>query len=192
MSKNDRFIVGFAGKIGSGKTTAARHLIEKHGFERIRFAGPLKNMMFALGLTEAEVDGGLKEAPCDLLGGKTPRYAMQTIGTEWGREIIDDNLWIRAWRRAVDKTQPGEWIVVDDVRFPNEAAEIKKMGGVLIRIDRAVCDAASSHSSEAIAFECDFAFSNDGSIEDFKNRVESTFSWALEKHWNWTPEATRV
>ncbi len=192
MSKQDRFVVGFAGKMGSGKTTAARHLIEQHGFERVRFAGPLKNMMYALGLSEAEVDGALKESPCDLLGGKTPRFAMQTIGTEWGRQIIDDRLWIRAWRRAVEKTTPGAWIVADDVRYANEAAAIRDMGGVLIRIDRAaVSRAAPSHSSEEIGFDCDFAFSNDGSVEHFKQQVENTFSWALEKYWNWTPPAGR-
>lgn len=193
MSKNTRFIIGLAGKIGAGKTTAAQYLVEKHGFERIRFAGPLKNMMLALGLTSDEVDGILKEQPCDLLGGKTPRFAMQTIGTEWGRDIIDEKLWIRAWRRAVETTTPGAWIVADDVRFPNETAIIRELGGVLIRVDRpSAPGAAASHSSEAVAFDCDFVIKNDGTIDQFKQQVETAMACGLEKYWNWTPEATRV
>lgn len=193
MSKNDRFIIGLAGKIGAGKTTAAQYLVEKHGFERIRFAGPLKNMMLALGLTSDEVDGILKEQPCDLLGGKTPRFAMQTIGTEWGRDIIDEKLWIRAWRRAVETTTHGAWIVVDDVRFPNETAIIRELGGVLIRVDRdGQAGEATAHSSEALAFDCDFVIKNDGTIDQFKQQVETAMACGLEKYWNWTPEATRV
>ena len=43
-------------------------------------------MLYQLGLGEAHIEGALKEVPCELLGGKTPRYAMQTLGTEWGRD----------------------------------------------------------------------------------------------------------
>jgi hypothetical protein len=199
MSKVDRFVIGFAGKIGAGKTTAAQHLVEKHGFERIRFAGPLKNMMKALGLTAEEIDGALKEQPCDLLGGKTPRRAMQTIGTEWGRDIIDDGLWIRAWRRAVEQTTPGAWIVVDDVRFPNEAKAIKEMGGVIVQVRRGPWEATPSHNnfteahpSERMEFLPDIVLVNDGDLEQLKRRVEDAMSCGLEKHWHWTPEATRV
>jgi hypothetical protein len=68
------------------------HLVNHRGFARVRFAGPLKAMMAALGCTNAEIDGDRKEVPCDLLGGKSPRWAMQTLGTEWGRKLIGDDL----------------------------------------------------------------------------------------------------
>src|SRR5262245_6513313 len=97
-----RRIIGLTGKLKSGKTEAALHLCKK-GFTRVRFAGPLKNMMTCLQLTDAEIEGMLKEQPCDLLCGKTPRYAMQTIGTEWGRALIGEDLWVNAWKRLVLK-----------------------------------------------------------------------------------------
>lgn len=145
-----RTVIAFSGLAGSGKSTAAEHLINRHGFTRVRFAGPLKAMMAALGLTPDEIEGHLKEQPCALLGGKTPRYAMQTIGTEWGRDIINRDLWIRAWRAAVDKLPPGAPVVVDDCRFPNEADAVRAVGGVLVRIERAGAGAggAAGHSSE--------------------------------------------
>jgi hypothetical protein len=128
-------IVGLCGAIGSGKTTAAKHLVDARGFERVRFAGPLKNMMKALGLTYDEIDGHLKEEPCELLGGKTPRHAMQSIGTEWGRELIDPDLWVRAWKRNAQLATSFH-IVADDVRFPNEVDMIRSMGGKIIKVER--------------------------------------------------------
>ena len=170
----NRMIVGLSGLIGSGKTTAAKHLIEHHGFVRLRFAGPLKAMMAALGLTEAETDGDLKHEPCDLLCGKTPRYAMQTIGTEWGRELIGPDLWIRAWLASVDELPPNSRIVADDVRFPNEAEAIFGLGGKLIRITRRELGTAppqNAHISELHQLPADTEILNNNSIDDLCARV---------------------
>lgn len=146
-------LIAFAGRAGSGKSTAARYLVRNYGFERIRFAGPLKDMMRALGLSEEEVDGGLKEQPCELLGGKTPRFAMQTLGTEWGRELIAPDLWTQAWIKQAERHP---FVVCDDVRFPNEQKLIRELGGTLIRIDAEVPGAAPvQHASEAMDFPMD-------------------------------------
>jgi hypothetical protein len=146
----DRTIIAFTGLAGAGKSTAAMHLVKSLGFERVRFAGPLKDMMRALGLSEREIDGDLKEKPCDLLGGKTPRYAMQTIGTEWGRDLIDSDLWIRAWQNSISRVPTGVNVVVDDCRFPNEAKAVGSAGGILVRVDRPhVWSSSANHSSES-------------------------------------------
>lgn len=146
---HSRLIIGLSGLAGSGKSTAAAHLVHRHGFARVRFAGPLKAMMAALGLTHEQIEGSEKEVPCALLGGRTPRYAMQTIGTEWGRDLIAPDLWIRAWRAAVDAVPAGQPIVCDDVRFPNEADAIRAAGGFLVRVERPGAGAgAAGHSSE--------------------------------------------
>lgn len=148
-----RTIIAFTGLAGAGKSTAAAHLVKRHGFHRIRFAGPLKAMMAALGCTPEQIDGSEKETPCDLLGGKTPRHAMQTLGTEWGRDLITSDLWIRAWQAAVAKVPAGTPIVIDDCRFPNEAEAVRAAGGILVRIDRPGAGTASVHVSEAHQLE---------------------------------------
>lgn len=131
-------VIGFCGPIGCGKSTAARILMERYGYRRERFADPLKAMLAALGLSPEELDGPAKEAPAALLGGRTPRHAMQTLGTEWGRQLIDPDLWVRAWELRVG----GYWrrfhapVVSDDVRFGNEVAAIRAMGGLVVRIER--------------------------------------------------------
>lgn len=60
-------ILVLTGEAGAGKSTIARELERLEGFARIRFAGPLKDMVRALGLTEREIEGDLKEQPCDKL-----------------------------------------------------------------------------------------------------------------------------
>lgn len=130
-------LIGIIGRAGAGKSTVAIELELAHGFDRMRFAEPMKKAMAALGLSADEYDGPLKETPCDLLCGKTPRHAMQTLGTEWGRNMIHQDLWVRNWQlRAKKKLDSGISIVVDDVRFDNEVRLIKSMGGTIIRLDR--------------------------------------------------------
>lgn len=148
-----RTIVAFTGLAGSGKSTAAAYLVKRHGYERVRFAGPLKAMMAALGCTPEQIDGSEKELPCDLLGGKSPRHAMQTLGTEWGRDLITPDLWIRAWQAAVAKVPAGVPIVVDDCRFPNEGEAVRAAGGVIVRIERPGAGTSSVHASEQQTIE---------------------------------------
>lgn len=179
-------IIGFCGLAGSGKSTAARHLEAEQGFAILPFAGPLKAMTRAFGLTAREMAGDLKEAPCEALCGKTPRQFMQLLGTEFGRQMIGEDVWVNAWRRAVDDRwhevimatgcgDNGPFVIADDVRFPNEAAEIRALGGRVIRIDRPGAGSASGagHASEALAFEADATIVNAGDIAAFLRDVEA-------------------
>lgn len=156
-----RVVVGFAGLARSGKSTAAQYLVDQYDFKRVRFAQALKDMLRAMGLGEREIDGDLKEQPCELLGGKTPRYAMQTIGTEWGRNIIAPDLWIRVWQGAVNRLPPDQPVVCDDVRFPNEVEACRALGGIVVRLDRAAAGIAGAHVSENLQFEPDEVIKND-------------------------------
>lgn len=125
-------LIALTGPAGAGKSTAAKHLVARHGYRVEKFAGPLKDMLRGFGLTERHIEGDLKEVPCDLLGGKTPRYAMQTLGTEWGRDLISPSLWVDTWSsRAATGL-----VVCDDCRFPNEAAAVRALGGVIVRVVR--------------------------------------------------------
>jgi len=166
-------LIGFIGPIGCGKTTAQKRLQESFGFARVRFAGPLKEMMRALGLTEAEIEGARKEKPCALLGGQTPRHAMQTLGTEWGRGLIAPDIWINAWRAAVDASN-AIGVVADDCRFPNEAAAIRALGGKIVRISgRAGETATPAHASEGQSIAADLEITNNGDLAGFFAQVDS-------------------
>jgi hypothetical protein len=150
-------VVGLCGVAGSGKSVAADEL-ERMGFKRVRFSAALKDMLRAFyrscGLDESEIErrieGDLKEVADPLLGGKTPRYAMQTLGKEWGRDLIWDELWSRAWRsRAEKELEAGHRIVAEDVRFATEDAEIHRLDGKIVEIvGRHKPEVAPTHASE--------------------------------------------
>lgn len=126
--------------MGSGKDTAADYLTGNYGFKNIKFADPLKDMLRALGLTTEEIeDRVLKEQPHPLLCGRTPRYAMQKIGTEWGRHLIADNLWTNIFEQRCNGKR---LVVCSDMRFFNEAACVERNNGIMIRIRRPATDPA--------------------------------------------------
>jgi hypothetical protein len=178
-------IIGLCGLAGSGKSTAARHLEAEHGFVILPFAGPLKRMARAFGLTAREMSGDLKEAPCDALCGRTPRQFMQWLGTEFGRQMIGEDMWVKAWQRELESARVDALmergddhgypdVVADDVRFPNEAAAIRAMGGVVIRIARpgAGSSSGAAHASEAQGFPADLVILNTGTEADLKRQID--------------------
>jgi len=111
-------VIGICGLKGSGKSYSANHFEKKHGYQVIKFAAPIKDMLRAIGLNNDDLDGSLKEAEKSLLCGHTPRWAMQSLGTEWGRKCIDENFWVSLWERKVERSlEIGLPVVVDDLRF---------------------------------------------------------------------------
>ena len=142
-------LIALTGLIGAGKTTAANTLQRYAGYELVKFAGPLKAMLAAIGLGPEYLEGKYKEKPCELLMGATPRHAMQTLGTEWGRECIHEAIWIHLWRSRVEALlAKGVNVVVDDCRFANELALVRKLGGRRVHIISLSCERESAHSSE--------------------------------------------
>lgn len=146
-------IVGLTGLKGSGKDTAAKAL-KAGGYEEVKMAAGLKGMirsfLYYQGVDSLEVErmieGDLKEIPTEYLGGKTPREFMQLMGTEFGRDLIHEDLWVNAWKRRVAKVDK---VITTDIRFPNEAQALADAGGKLYRIERDTdVNVYSLHESE--------------------------------------------
>lgn len=176
-------VIAFTGRRGSGKSIATDYLCYKYGFVDVKFADPLKNMLRAMYTTcglgaeeiEERLEGSLKEAPCEFLMGKTPRYAMQTIGTEW-RELIDTELWSEMFKKRVSGGKFGDKIACSDYRFPHESALLNEFGATKIKIVRpslTTADAAGQHSSETLidTLDADVTIINDGTILELRQKV---------------------
>ena len=159
-----------SGYLKSGKTTAAKYLCDYYGFQRAPFAAGLKEMLLAIGLTEDHVYGDLKHEPLDLLCGKTPREAMQTLGTEWGRELIGGDLWLRVWQHRLLEFRNNR-IIADDLRFSNEVKLLRGLNAKVIRVHRPGCK-AGEHASEQINFGHDYYVENDGSFGQLHGQLD--------------------
>lgn len=138
----------------SGKSTVATHLQQQHGFALVKFAGGLKSMtralLFSLGYdntaVERFVEGDAREVVLPEIGVST-RRVMQTLGTEWGRKCIDENLWAKIAQAKVQSLlREGTSVVIDDMRFVNEMEHILAIGGVCYRIIRPDAPAAPASS----------------------------------------------
>lgn len=176
-------LIGLAGLAGCGKSTAAKWLVGHYGFERYRMAGPLKAMAREFCLTAQQIDGDQKETPIPWLNGVTPRYIMQTLGTEFGRDLIHPDVWVRIAERKIrpylespkdDWLFPGKDIVIDDIRFENEVDMVRRLGGKVYRIVGRPPSlfTVAQHISEAQAFPVDGTIENNGSIEDLWRSVD--------------------
>jgi len=136
----------FVGKMASGKTHAARFLMEKYGYTHLSLADPIKAIEKHFEESDENCENDFSDKLWhDLGAGKIidneqfwkfynllkehlpqipleipkPRQRLQFIGTELGRKQIDSEIWIKiAIQKA--KQNPNIHYVCDDVRFLNE------------------------------------------------------------------------
>lgn len=141
-------IVAFTGLAGSGKSYAAAIIKDLYpSYRKFSFAAEIKRLAkFYMGWDGEKDERG--------------RKLLQDIGMA-GREY-DPQLW-------VSFMPPDRLLVIDDVRFLNEAAAIREEGGIVIRVRRFGVD-PMDHVSETEQEQItpDFTLINDGS-ETFKH-----------------------
>jgi hypothetical protein len=163
-------IVGFLGFIGSGKGTAG-DILKEIGFVKQSFAGPVKDTASVMfGWPRHLLEGDTEESrkfreEYDPFWSKkfgyefTPRMALQTIGTEVGRDLFDANIWINTLEKNIEENKN---YVITDVRFKNEMNWIRNNNGILIEIQRdqnpdwydiAIAANSGSMESELLMYE---------------------------------------
>ena len=150
-------VIGLTGPAGCGKSTMARHLVEQHEFVELAFADPIRDMLAAmLRIDRAPLDKLLsdrkyKESPLPDIGA-SPRRLMQTLGTEWGRTLINSDLWVQLIEQRIEYVEIAlrheyRGIVISDVRFENEANFVRSRG-MLLHISRPDLVPINQHESE--------------------------------------------
>jgi len=158
-------VIMISGWKRSGKDTSADYLVEKYGFERISFAGPLKDMVAAeYGIPRSHCDDPeFKERPILTLpaigSDNFTKAFLQIIGPEL-KEVDGVKYWtpralciskgstnraVRSdyWvKRAVDemKKNPEKVYIISDVRYKTEMRQVLEFAGkenvTSIRIQR--------------------------------------------------------
>lgn len=170
-------LVGLIGKKRAGKDTFAKGLLER-GFERFAFADPLKEAALSLDPligrvplpgTLAPIEDVRLSAYVEAVGWEAAkevpeiRRTLQRFGV--GIRALDEGFWVRPLGRALEASSAP--LVVTDVRFPNEADEIRRLGGRLVRIIRPGQESTDAHESETAldGYEADLDVLNVGDAE---------------------------
>ena len=145
-------IIALCGPQQVGKTTAAKSLSEHFKFVRVSFADPLYDMIATLlRIPVALVRELPKNEPLEVLEGRTLRYTLQMLGSEWGRSLIGSEIWVNtALRRVKTLVDHGTRVVIDDCRFLNEYTALRKAGAKMVLLQRAETPEQhnTSHASE--------------------------------------------
>lgn len=117
-----KLIIGISGKMGSGKSTLAKHIMElfPHAVTE-KVAGDLYAIQDYIyqrtGLT---------------MEGEKDRPLLIAIG-EWGRGK-SNSLWTDLCFKRVLSSEH-EVIIIDDIRYPEEANALIQAGGLLVRLE---------------------------------------------------------
>ncbi|MDQ3273756.1 MAG: deoxynucleotide monophosphate kinase [Actinomycetota bacterium] len=169
-------VIGIAGKARTGKNTMANFIEAQYGGYQYSMAAPIRRMLKA-GLNVDMDDpwwAERKEKNIPAIG-KSPRQLMQTLGTEWGRQLIEPSIWITLALDVLRKRGPG--MIVPDIRFENEAAWVRKMGGTVIHLSRKNAPGINPHVSEnaLLSAPSDIQFYNDAGLEEMQHAVSKLF-----------------
>lgn len=192
-------IIGICGFQGAGKDTMANILVKEYGYERISFAGILKDILSVLFDWDRKMLEGLtpesrewREKKDEWWSNKlkkniTPRRMLQEIGTDIFRNHFHPEIWVQCVENRLRKVE-NKSVVISDCRFKNEIEMIKKMGGYIIQINRNVPDWYNDfklnkikledikgiHSSEIdwLKVKADFEIENKSSISELKKNIK--------------------
>lgn len=172
-------LIGLTGPAGAGKDTTAAHLVEAYGYASIAFAAPIRRGISAmLQIAPERFQHPLKEQVLPQFG-KSPREMMQTLGTEWGRNLVHPDLWLIIARAEIMAAwQRGRAVVVTDVRFDNEAQLLREMNGEIWHIERHGAGTTHRHASENGVRRSwnDIALCNEGRISDLHRAVDEVLA----------------
>lgn len=143
-------LIAFAGAANSGKDTAAQYLVQHHGFVRYGFADPIKRGLNAtFGWSERNWHNREWKEGNDPRLGFSPRKAAQTFGTEWGRQMLREDLWLKLADMYYEDLKGCNGMVISDCRYDNEAEWVKSRGGEIFVLRRNVEEIElKAHSSE--------------------------------------------
>lgn len=150
-------VIGIHGPLNGGKDTVCNLLkaLRPGTFAQYAFARPLKEAgMILFGFTMEHFEDRVLKEQVDPFWGFSPRKAMQLLGTEYGRNMLREDIWIRRAEREVElnKTK-GLKTIITDVRFENEATWVRSMGAkaalIYLHVPGLERDEKYNHASEA-------------------------------------------
>lgn len=174
-------LIGLTGTKGSGKDTAASFLED---YSVMKFARPLKQAIADLFDLDdiAHVDAlkdymawiEIRHPLSSEAISMSWRTFLQRFGTEMARQNFGSDFWVDQWEKDYDNlfdldSDAASRVVVTDVRFPNEAARIHRLGGSIIEIQRSGYEPDGHESEKPLPRDLvDTICYNTSNLEQFK------------------------
>ena len=105
---------------------------------------------------------------------KMVREYYQRAGTEAGRNLYGQDVWINLAEKKFDKS---ENVVIENVRFENEALSVLRKDGFLVKINRPGFGNINNHISDTgIPYHlATHTLENDGTVADLPQKVRDLY-----------------
>jgi hypothetical protein len=187
-------IIGICGLARSGKDTAADIMVEelnKYGYniKKVALAEPMKEACRIIFGWDDDYLYGSKKDVIDERYGISPRHVLQTMGTEWGQFMLSKYDCFRKttgrklWVKSLLSKYKGQNIIISDVRFIHEADEIRKNGGIIIKIEREGLKRMNHKSEKEIKkINGDYTIQNNSTLDKYKLKITETCKILLKAY----------
>lgn len=119
-------VIAFAGLARAGKTSAAQFVTDilgEKGYTVVRasFAGPIREGLKAFGITKEEYYDNYRDL-------------AQYVGAYC--RGIEDDWWVQVTLNKIKQaSEYAEYVIIDDLRYPNEVKALKDIGATIIFVD---------------------------------------------------------
>ena len=131
-------VIGISGKLRTGKTALAGHMLEmlEGNWKRIAYGDVLKQEVSCTYGVPLEWCYENKDESWLMPDGRTltVREILQWYGTDYKRKE-EPGYWVEKMADTIAKHRDLDGIIIDDVRFPDEADLVKSFDGLLIRLN---------------------------------------------------------
>jgi len=187
-------LIGLNGRLQAGKDTTFSIIRELNDdAERISFADMLKNSAAeSIGMSRELLEWLKNEedfiftimGPSDQVNlnqerldeldqwQMTARQYLQWYGTEGHRVFFGDDIWVDA-ALPNDLDHSDRFIVVTDMRFPNEVQRVMDLGGVTVKVERDNKTRFAKHDSEQdIDHLMDYFIDNTKGLSELEEEVQ--------------------
>ena len=169
-------IIGLLARSRSGKDTVCDYIISNYpniNIQKCRLAQPVKDAVCALyGFTPEQLEGPEKDVTDHRIG-VSPRNAMVKITHDVMESMGHDFFSRKLFREFDENRNSTNTIIIPDVRYSHDILEIKKRGGIVIKVERHALNMPKYTWEDVIDnMKGDYHILNDSSIDELYYQID--------------------